>query len=316
MTIAAAQIVAEVRQLSSLFNNNLFTDAQIVKLFNDGAGELYDWIVGQYETYFLTSVDFALAGGVGANSFAMPMDLLLKDNTLEMNPTSNTPVPIPRLGSWGDRNRIGLTAGGFGLCGGRRYYPAGSNLMIFPPNLAAGNYRLWYTPKYIPIALNDVPEAVAGTPAVVAGVSLAGVYGFTGSNWTSANIGDTLTIANATHPANNGSFVITAVGSTTAVTTTNSATVSEAGGSATATVQPAGTTNAFNVVMEPWVLYPEIHASIAIRTSRQQDTSDLQPKLAQLKQRIATATANRTEEVPQSPLRDGQRWGNPYYGAG
>ena len=166
MTIAAGQIVADIRQLSSLFNNNLFSDSQILGLFNDGAGELYDWMVGQFETWFLTSVDFALAGGVGGNIFPMPMATLLKDNTLELNPTSNTPVSIPRLGSWGDRNRIGLVAGGFGLDGGRRYYPAGSNLMVFPPNLAGGSYRLWYTPKYIPIVQSQpVPPIVPTVPA-------------------------------------------------------------------------------------------------------------------------------------------------------
>lgn len=314
MTIAAAQIVADVRQLSSLFNNNLFTDAQIVKLFNDGAGELYDWMVGQFETWFLTSVDFTLAGGIGANIFAMPMDKLLKDNTLERSPTSNTPIPIPRLGSWGDRNRIGLTAGGFGLDGGRRYYPAGSNLMIFPPNLAGGDYRLWYTPKYIPIALNPIPPAVAGTPAVFTAFGTAGSMTFTGGGFTQANIGDTVTITGAATSANNGSYLILLVTDGNNITTANLGSVSELAFTSVVVVQPAGTTNAFNTAMEPWVLYPEVHAAISIRTSRQQDTSDLQPKLAQLKQRIATATANRTEEVPQSPLRDNTRWANWYYG--
>lgn len=321
MTIAAAQIVADVRQLSSLFNNNLLSDTQLVKLFNDGASELYDWMVGQFETWFLTSVDFTLAGGVGANVFAMPMATLLKDNTLEMNPTSNTPIPIPRLGSWGDRNRIGLTAGGVGVCGGRRYYPAGSNLMIFPPNLAAGSYRLWYTPKYIPIAEpQPVPPAVPTVPATIQSFSTGtGVVSFNGAAFTPANIGDTLVVTGAANAANNGSFPITVLDAgnpSTIITVNNPASISEGAG-ATATVQPQGTTNAFNVVMEPWVLYPEIHAAIAVRTSRQQDTSDLQPKLAGLKQRIATATANRTEEVPQSPLRDNQGWyGNNYFGAG
>jgi len=308
MTTTAAQIVANVRRLSSLFNNNLLSDTQIVTLFNDGATELYDWMVGQFETWFLTSVDFSLSGGVGQNIFPMPMDKLLKDNTLELSPTNNTPINIPRLGSWGDRNRIGQTAGGFGLCGGRRYYPAGSNLMVFPPNLAAGSYRLWYTPKYIPVVL-----AVAPTGTLTA-FGAAGSVTFTGGAVTSANIGDTLTFAGATTSANNGSWAILLVTDANNIVTTNVASVSEVAGAATVVDQPVNTTPNFNTVMEPWVLYPEIHAAISIRTSRQKDTSDLQPKLAQLKQRIETATANRTEEVSQSPLRDLQTWGNGYYG--
>lgn len=319
MTTTAETIVANVRRLSSLFNNDLFSDSQIVTLFNDGAAELYDWMVGQYETWFLTSVDFSLAGGIGQNIFAMPMDKLLKDNTLERNPTNNTPIPIPRLGSWGDRNRIGLVSGGFGLDGGRRYYPAGSNLIVFPPNLAGGDYRLWFTPKYIPIALIvPIPSAVSTVPATINVISAGGgghsVIGFNGSAWDQTYVGATLIIANSSN-GNNGSYPIFSVADNADITVTGTL-AAESGTGVTATVQPAGTTDAFNTVMEPWVLYPEIHAAISIRTSRQQDTSDLQPKLLQLKQRIATATANRTEEVSQSPLRDGMRWANWYGGSG
>ena len=103
-------------------------------------------------------------------------------------------------------------------------------------------------------------------------------------------------------------------GTVNAITLNTTSLISEAAGSIIVTW--VGPLSVFNTVMEPWVLYPEIHAAIAVRTSRQQDTSDLQPKLAGLKQRIATATANRTEEVPQTPLRDGQRWANWYGGAG
>lgn len=229
MATVASDVVAKIRELSSLFNNNLFDDTAIIGLYNDGAGELYDWMVGTFETWFLDKVDFSLPfiGQTDPNVFPMPMDLLLKDNTLEMNPSAAGRVPllVPRLSTWSDR----FQSGGPTPCGGRRYFPAGSNLMVFPANNSAGNYRLWYTPKYIPIALPSDPVQVA---------------------------------------------------------------------------------------IEPWVLYPEIHASIAIRTSRQQDTADLQGKLASLKQRIETAVSNRTEEVAQSPLRDGNRWGNYWYGLG
>ena len=313
MTTTAATIVANVRRLSSLFNNNLFSDAQIVTLFNDGASELYDWMVGQFETWFLTFVDFSLSGGVGQNTFAMPMDKLLKDNTLEKNPTSNNPINVPRLSSWSDRNSFpGIGYGGIGGQGGCgiRYYPAGSNLMIFPPNSASGNFRLWYTPKYIPIALNTIPPAVAGTPAVFTAFGAAGSMTFTGGGFTQANIGDTVTVTGATSSANNGSFTILIVTDGNNITTSNLSSVSELAFSSVVVVQPQGTTNAFNVVMEPWVLYPEIHAAVQIRTSRQQDSADLVGKLAALKQRIESATANRTEEVGQSPLRDNP--GYPY----
>lgn len=305
MTALAGQVVAEIRQLSSLFNNNLYSDTNIVGFFNDGAGELYDWIVGQYETYFLTSVDFTLAGGVGGNVFAMPMDKLLKDNTLELSPTSNQPCNVPRLSSWSDRNTaVGVGYGGFGPSG-RRYYPAGSNLMVFPPNSSAGNYRLYYTPKYIPIFINSL------TPQTVQASTHDWL--FTNGAFTAADVGNYLVVSGASHAGNNGTFLITAVTDLSNVVTANATTlVDEAfGGGVVITEQ-----NPFNVVMEPWILYAEIHAAITIRTGRQQDTSDLVPKLAALKQRISSATANRTEEVSQSPLRDSYGYWGSRYGGG
>jgi len=69
----------------------------------------------------------------------------------------------------------------------------------------------------------------------------------------------------------------------------------------------AGGTEALPVAATPWALYLKVHASIAIRTSRQQDTSDLQAKLQQLKQRIAASVKNRTEAPRQAPLKRRRR---------
>lgn len=314
MTVLAGQAVSEIRQLSSLFNNNLYSDANIVGFFNDGAAELYDWIVGQYETYFLTSVDFTLAGGVGGNIFPMPMAQLLKDNTLELSPTSNQPCNVPRLSSWSDRNTAVGIGYGFGPSG-RRYYPAGSNLMVFPPNSSAGNYRLWYTPKYIPISLTvPVPPSNPAVPATVNAVATGGVVSFNGAGFTAANVGDSIVLSGST-AGNNGTFPIASVADNNDIIVTGTTFV-EIGAGLAVVIQPQGTTSAFNVVMEPWVLYPEVHAAITIRTGRQQDTSDLVPKLAALKQRISSATANRTEEVAQSPLRDSYGYWGSWYGGG
>jgi hypothetical protein len=313
VTLLATQAVADVRQLSSLFNNNLYSDAQVIKLFNDGASELYDFIVGQFETWFLTSVDFTLGGGVGGNIFPMPMTTLLKDNTLEKDPTLLNPTPVPRLGSWSDRNSLSA----YGVMGGRRYYPAGSNLMVFPPGNSAGNYRLWYTPKYIPIGIPQTVPSQPFTTATLTNVAGGtGIWSFSSAAWDATWIGQTIFVTGSVNTGNNGQHVITAVNDLNNIVTSNVGLVTETPGVPLAngvTVQPQNTALTFNVVMEPWYLYPEIHAAISIRTSRQQDTSDLQPKLAALKQRIMTATANRTEEVPQSPLRDFQYGrGNSY----
>ena len=111
---------------------------------------------------------------------------------------------------------------------------------------------------------------------------------------------------------NNGAHVITAVLdlSNIQTATTGLTTETPAGGFGL-TVQPLGTAFQMPEAMTPWELGPKIHAALAIRQGRQQDDGGLTAKLAALKQRIVTAAANRTEEVPQTPLRDrgGFGWG-------
>jgi hypothetical protein len=65
--------------------------------------------------------------------------------------------------------------------------------------------------------------------------------------------------------------------------------------------------------MNPWLLYIKVHASIAIRTGRQQDTSALEAKLSQERGRIIALAANRQEDVTQAPIT---RWRRGRYGYG
>lgn len=66
------------------------------------------------------------------------------------------------------------------------------------------------------------------------------------------------------------------------------------------------------LILLPWKLYIVVHASITIRTARQQDTSQLEAKLQGLKARVTKMAANRTEMVTQAPyMRKSRRglWG-------
>jgi hypothetical protein len=298
MSLTAEQAVSDIRPLSSLFNNNLLSDAQIVKLFNDGASELYDYMVMRYEQYFtLVPYDFTIPS-TGGNTVKIPVDVFLKDNTCELNPSTTSPQPVPRLGSWEDRLQTFYAAPY-----GPRYWIGGDTLFIFPPNAAAGNYRLWYTPKYQPIALfSPVPND--GTPATINGFAATiNTISFTHGMWTTAYVGQQIQIQGASNPANNGVFTISAVNDFNTITVAATLTT-ETPTTATALVIPPGYVNQLSTIMDPWFLYGEVHASISIRSSRQQDTSDLTPKLAALLQRVEAATSNRSEEVAQSPLRE------------
>lgn len=68
------------------------------------------------------------------------------------------------------------------------------------------------------------------------------------------------------------------------------------------TTSGAGGAEAIPVSMTPWALYLKIQASIAIRTSRQQDTSALDQQLQALKMRVAKSVKNRTQAPRQAPI--------------
>lgn len=61
-------------------------------------------------------------------------------------------------------------------------------------------------------------------------------------------------------------------------------------------------TETLPVSMTPWVQYIKTHASITVRTGRLQDTSALEQKLQELKQRVAGSVKNRTQAPRQAPI--------------
>jgi hypothetical protein len=187
-SILVTDLVADVRTLSGLRNNQVFTDADIRLMVLDAGEELYDDIEGSFQAYVVTAFDFTIASG--AFSVALPADFK-RDNSLTYLPASQSPTPVTPLGSW-------LERGGSNTSG------------------LAGPYRLYYTSFF--------------------------------------------------------------------------------------TTSGAGGTEALPVSCTPWALYLKVHASIAIRTSRQQDASDLQAKLQALKQRIAGSVKNRTQAPRQAPI--------------
>ena len=186
-SILVNDLVADVRTLSSLRNNQFYVDADIRLMVLDAAEELYDDVEGSFQAYIVTNFDFTIASG--SNSVALPADFK-RDNSLTYNPTSQSPTPVRPLGSWLERS--GASTAGMG-----------------------GSYRLYYTP----------------------------FFATTGS----------------------------------------------------------GGTETLPVSMLPWALYIKIHASIAVRTGRQQDTSALEQKLAGIKQRVAGSVKNRTQIPRQAP---------------
>lgn len=119
-SILVPDLVADVRTISGLRNNQFYLDADIRLMVLDAAEELYDDVDGAFAAYVVSTFDFTIAAG--ANSVALPADFK-RDQSLSFNPTSTTPTPVMPLGSWQERG--GATTAGM-----------------------AGSYRLYYVPFF------------------------------------------------------------------------------------------------------------------------------------------------------------------------
>lgn len=118
-SILVVDLIADVRSLSSLRNNQFYLDADIRLMVLDAAEELYDDVEGSFQAYVITPFDFTLAAG--SSSVALPADFK-RDNSLTFNPATTAPQPVAPLGSWLERGALSTNA--------------------------AGPYRLYYTPFF------------------------------------------------------------------------------------------------------------------------------------------------------------------------
>jgi hypothetical protein len=317
-TILTSTLVADTRLMSDLKDNQVCTDDEIAGYLSDAGSELYDIFTDENQYYDISTFDFTLSGGVGDANGINSWDLsgtpgdFQQGHSLELNPDTPNPITVDYLSNWLNRND---NVGGVIFAGNvlsRQYTFSGSLLKVFPPVNAAGKYRLYYTPTWTALMLPQPPPGP--TPVLTAFEFGAGggLVDFTGTTFTEANVGDTMISTGDANSANNFTATIIAVSSATVVQV-DTPLATEGSPSASITLQPQGTRSDLPAQMNPWALYLKVHASITIRTKRDQNVDALEAKLAALKQRIATTLTNRKEEPSQPPLtRDAGGW----YGGG
>lgn len=281
-SILVPDLIADIRTISGLRNSQLFLDADILSMVKDAGAELYDDVEGSFQAYFVTNFDFTITSG---NSVTLPADFK-RDNSLTYNPTSQSPSPVKPLGSWLERGG-GSTSG------------------------MAGSYRLYYTPFFPSLAIPTSTRTynTGGGGSYVAATRTYNVTsGGISPAFTTNDIGGAVSIMdNGGHPQMSGVYVIASIVSATSVVLASGppadvASGLDAGGSIYSALGTASAPVVLPNSLTPWALYLKVHASIAIRTSRQQDTSALEQKLQGLKQRIAGSVKNRTQSPRQAPI--------------
>lgn len=141
-------------------------------------------------------------------------------------------------------------------------------------------------------------------------VAVANALSVNAATFDDTWVGAVLTIAGSV--ANDGAWTVASVpdAHTVILVDAGNTLVNETFGvGVTITAVLEGTLTELPQVLTPWALFLKVHASIAIRTSRQQDTRDLQAKLQQQRARAVSAAKTRSEGVTQPPVTRA-RWGS------
>ena len=304
ITYLVSDLVSQVRVESDLNLSQVFTDDGLAVVISDAGSELRDIFTGTNQYYDVSTFDFQLTGGVGLNSVVLPQDFQA-GHSIDVNPDTQTPFTLRYLPNWLNRNSYSMPFQVFGNNFGPKAYTfLGNEIVVLPAIYSAGIYRLYYTPTWTPLAL---PAAIPnnGTAAVVGSFGLGGLVGFTNSAWTQAYVGRRIIIAGATHSANNGTFVISAVSDLSNIVIA-ATTAIESPTTATATVELPGTTITLPQNMNPWVQYIKTQAIISVRVKRGQSVESFEARLQVQKDRIQTILQDRKEEPNQPPLLRGR----------
>lgn len=318
MSVLVSDMVSQVRIMSDLRQNQLFTDDQIVDKLNDADRELRDIIKDTNEHYLMSSLDFSLNGGhgVGNDTLNLPDDFIQGHSVDGFPDDDSKQYTVKYLQNWLERNRLKFAFR-------PKYFLRGKVLQMFPSSRAAGTYRLWYTAKATPLHL---PKTVTFTmvssdiPAVppTGGLAGTGSWAFQNAS-TSADQPtsgfDLVLTFTSTNLSFSGTYHVVDLGlppgfSRTTFGVSNLASTagftSPPTGTGTYTYQPVGTSATLDTQIDQFSMWHLLHASIAIRNARQQDVTDLDRKLnapgVGYRAHIVGTVTNRTEEPVQPPL--------------
>ena len=162
-TKSVQDIVTDVRNRCDMAQSQYITDDELVSYINSAAGELFDILVSTSEDFQLNSADITLASS----------DILAGTNFIPMPATLAKLRGVDRLfgGTWLTCYRHGMAERN--AWSWPSYNPPigyittwyrlqGSNIYLVPPQTAAGQYRVWYVPDYVTLAIDDdLPDYMA-----------------------------------------------------------------------------------------------------------------------------------------------------------
>lgn len=133
---------------ADMSNSNFRDDQTLNYLINTSIEELYDLIVAKYEDYFIKEINFNLTSN--DDGYLIP-DQVYKLKGLDFKISSDYVNVHPF--NFEERNLRNITRQYYGVYN-IRYRMLGNKLIITPKDEQAGEYRMWYIPRFADL-VND-----------------------------------------------------------------------------------------------------------------------------------------------------------------
>lgn len=221
MSTSTEQLLALAKEAADLSNvTDYVTDATWLSWLNAANTELHRFVTNKFKATFFRTFDFTLAAGT--SQVTLPTNFW-RLKGLDIDPDTVRRRSV-RPFNFQERNQI-RTAGtrDFSplLYAPTRFYNVvGSSLLrIQPQEQAAGTYRLYYVPKPKPLAyVRTIPRNVGSDEIIEFLPTFPDSMGFTFGAFTWADVGNVITITNATNSVNNGTYTVLTITPTQFVT--------------------------------------------------------------------------------------------------
>jgi hypothetical protein len=208
-----AQLVSRFDVLYDVAGTTVLSLTEKQQLLLDGYRALWSEVVGVNKTFRVkTTPTFALAGGIGGNTSALPPDFR---EVLYVRSDPDTDQER-FLNKNGPRNGS--------QSGDRSYRVQDANLMIMPPQRSQGNYALDYVPQCPPIAgapgftvrlISDVPLPANnsfGGPGIGKQL-IASALGALSVDGVAVAVNDRILVVSEANKINNGIYTVSNTGS-------------------------------------------------------------------------------------------------------
>ena len=148
-----AELRDRVRRDTDYQNSDAVTDADLTIWINDGLGAYHDLVVASYEDYYVSGpLEHVVSAGVSEIDLDSVIPTFYKLRGIDYKLGTNDFYPLQRF-NFNKRNDYRQSSGSFNRFGRvyRSYKVLGRKIILLPEDSAAGTYRIYWVPTYVPL---------------------------------------------------------------------------------------------------------------------------------------------------------------------